>query len=480
MKTKNYISKGLLAVLIAMLMPAGVWAQSFSTPVEATQNTDGTWSFIMPNSAVMGQVTVQDAYTPVDEPTETVELPTVGPDDDGFYYATHWGNYAYKIDGNTQAFIAHLEEGDLRLEEIVDHKIPQNTAVILRSKNHPITITPVPDCQYTQTPSGNELKGLPYDLSASYLRYTMAIVYGKPVFCQTKDHHGDVNIPEIPAYSAFYDLPANLLINYGDGVGPWYLDLDFDYTTDGLVQDSEEERTTRFIRTFDAGVASTVCLPADMPVGDNQHAYEFVGIAQDALGEWTATMQEPDLPVLVANRPYLFLSDVTSTIIWTVPFVPAQTRLSWTTETPTTVRVGDWVLHGMFEKRVWDEGDYDVFYGFSADEVAATAITEGVHAGDFVRVGKNTVIRPLRAFMEYCGTGSFPAPGRNGARPATQLPEKIKVVLLDKSGSTTAIGTLNTETGEASDWYDLSGRKLDKQPTQKGVYINNGKKVVKK
>ena len=27
-------------------------------------------------------------------------------------------------------------------------------------------------------------------------------------------------------------------------------------------------------------------------------------------------------------------------------------------------------------------------------------------------------------------------------------------------------------------WYDLSGRKLDKQPTEKGLYIHNGKKVV--
>ena len=32
----------------------------------------------------------------------------------------------------------------------------------------------------------------------------------------------------------------------------------------------------------------------------------------------------------------------------------------------------------------------------------------------------------------------------------------------------------------ATDWYDLNGRKLDKKPTQKGIYINNGRKVVVK
>jgi hypothetical protein len=29
-------------------------------------------------------------------------------------------------------------------------------------------------------------------------------------------------------------------------------------------------------------------------------------------------------------------------------------------------------------------------------------------------------------------------------------------------------------------WYDLNGRKLDGKPTKKGVYIQNGKKVVVK
>ena len=35
--------------------------------------------------------------------------------------------------------------------------------------------------------------------------------------------------------------------------------------------------------------------------------------------------------------------------------------------------------------------------------------------------------------------------------------------------------------GEGSDgWFMIDGRKLDGKPTQKGIYINNGKKVVNK
>ena len=124
----------------------------------------------------------------------------------------------------------------------------------------------------------------------------------------------------------------------------------------------------------------------------------------------------------------------------------------------------------------------DKCYGFSADEVAPSSSTEGVHAGDFVKVGSYVMIRAFRARLYYKGTDeTFLAPGVNGAQaPEVQLPERIRVILYDKNSNPTAIGTLNTETGEASDWYDLSGRKLDKQPAQKGVYINNGKKVVKK
>ena len=32
----------------------------------------------------------------------------------------------------------------------------------------------------------------------------------------------------------------------------------------------------------------------------------------------------------------------------------------------------------------------------------------------------------------------------------------------------------------AAPWYDLSGRRLNGQPTQKGIFIHNGKKVYNK
>ena len=59
---------------------------------------------------------------------------------------------------------------------------------------------------------------------------------------------------------------------------------------------------------------------------------------------------------------------------------------------------------------------------------------------------------------------------------------RIFVEDLDENG-TTVIKELNVATGEAyavDGWYTLNGVKLQAAPTEKGVYINNGKKVVLK
>ena len=49
-----------------------------------------------------------------------------------------------------------------------------------------------------------------------------------------------------------------------------------------------------------------------------------------------------------------------------------------------------------------------------------------------------------------------------------------------RDGETT--GIISIDNGELiidnDDWYSLDGRKLDGKPTVRGIYINNGKKVV--
>ena len=45
-------------------------------------------------------------------------------------------------------------------------------------------------------------------------------------------------------------------------------------------------------------------------------------------------------------------------------------------------------------------------------------------------------------------------------------------------GEATGIGVIDNGQRTSGDWYDLNGRKLEGRPTKKGVYINNGRKVV--
>ena len=54
------------------------------------------------------------------------------------------------------------------------------------------------------------------------------------------------------------------------------------------------------------------------------------------------------------------------------------------------------------------------------------------------------------------------------------------VRLVKAPGSTTAIKSVTTVVQRPADnaWYDLSGRRLADKPTQRGIYINNGRKLV--
>ena len=78
------------------------------------------------------------------------------------------------------------------------------------------------------------------------------------------------------------------------------------------------------------------------------------------------------------------------------------------------------------------------------------------------------VINPMEAYLHY-------AYNANGNAPVITIED------FDFESGTTAIKTLSTETMKAysaDSWYTLDGIKLQSVPTEKGVYINNGKKVV--
>ena len=201
-------------------------------------------------------------------------------------------------------------------------------------------------------------------------------------------------------------------------------------------------------------------------------------------------MQEPGntaVTTLTANTPYLFMpNDATMTF----PNISSMTG-GVVTLLPTTANDGlyggattdyDWNFYGTYKGKTWTSSDSDKDYGFAAKSGEAVH-GEAVVAGQFVRFTTGAFIKPMRCYLSYVGTEA-PAPARRLTRAAAtdDLPQSITVRLVSRSGETTAIGTLDTKTGELSfdseAWYTLDGVRLSSKPSTKGIYINNGKKIV--
>ena len=229
-----------------------------------------------------------------------------------------------------------------------------------------------------------------------------------------------------------------------------------------------------FRRSFTAGKPSTVCLPfAYTPQGEEKF-YSFTGINEDD-GNYTADMTEVVSP-LVANTPYLFMPTGDADFSGTYA-IPASIEAGTTTTTS-----GDWTFKGTYSTIEWTSAPAEPTYGFSAQ-----AANDGITQGQFVKVGSYVRIKPMRAYLQYNGSDSQFINARSLTRAAATtsddtLPETIGVRLISANGEVTAIGTLYTRTGEVSfdseAWYTLDGKRLNAKPNTKGIYVNNGKKVV--
>ena len=246
-------------------------------------------------------------------------------------------------------------------------------------------------------------------------------------------------------------------------------------------------------RTFTYNKCATLMLPFSLSEGQTLNGgtlYKFDGV-NNGEGDWVATLSEFTSP-LKANTPYLIKPNahVTDDKI-TFDLNGGTVTLNTTTAGEDSNEQDDlWDFIGTYSYIKWttDTGDQDYsaereaeigkVYGFAAVEKT------GIHVGDFVRVASGAKIRPMCAYLKWKGSipNNAPALNRAAANDDTELPQRITVKLVSASGETTAIGTLDTTTGEVSfdseAWYTLDGVRLSGKPTQKGLYINNGRKIV--
>ena len=215
-----------------------------------------------------------------------------------------------------------------------------------------------------------------------------------------------------------------------------------------------------YSRSFTEGKPSTVCLPFayTKKTGDGSF-YEFTNIEKNGSGEYVATMTDPGESTLTANTPYLYMPSTTGDV-----------DFSGTYTIPSTLTAGEttrngWTFKGTYTTIIWSTAPTGT-YGFSAADYSGG-------------------IKPMRCYLVY-GDGSTDytgAPGMNRAASAgEQLPATIKVRLINANGELTAIGSLQTKTGEVTldgdAWYTVDGRRMEGKPSTKGIYINNNKKVI--
>ena len=269
----------------------------------------------------------------------------------------------------------------------------------------------------------------------------------------------------------------------------------------------------RYKRTFTTGKPVTVMLPFNFTKSDFKqggssngltgHFYEFKGIHLDenVSNKWVAVMKEVgsddanEVTTMKANTPYLYVPGE-NTDYWYIENysgIPIftegydggekQTEYDGSNESYSWNK---WNFKGTYQPRYWSDSENPEEIGKVYGFAGATKEVDGklVVAGDFVRAKSGAKIRPTSCYLMWAGSepSNARALTRSAAATEEELPQTITVKLVGANGETTAIGTLDTKTGEVTfdskAWYTLDGVRLSGKPSTKGIYINNGKKVV--
>jgi hypothetical protein len=149
----------------------------------------------------------------------------------------------------------------------------------------------------------------------------------------------------------------------------------------------------------------------------------------------------------------------------------------------------NWTFQGTYDYIKFT--DPHGIYGFAAKN------KNDVKMGDFKKAACSETscayIRPFRAYLkcsmvetsskEAPRAALFKAAPESDADVIASLPESIEVYVIDDNGGTTHLGYMDTRTGEITQedrWFDMKGRRLPHKPTVKGIYYNNGNKVILK
>ena len=299
--------------------------------------------------------------------------------------------------------------------------------------------------------------------------------------------------------------------------------IEYDDMPLGIKDVKTKQRTNylRYNRPFTRDKAVTIMLPFDFTKNDIRRGeydnisegkfYEFAGIEEVPFNWWIAVMKEVGVEgsnettetTMKANTPYLFMSDEDAKYLYFTNgddyyqgfdiFTEGYERGNKQTEydgSDGKYSWNKWNFKGTYQPRYWSDSENSEeigkVYGFAG---ATKDVDEQlVVAGDFVRVKSGAKIRPTSCYLEWVKPeDSEQEPNSASARRMTrsasnevELPQRITVKLVGANSEVTSIGEIDTKTGDVTfdGWYTIDGVRLSGKPSTKGIYINNGKKVV--
>ena len=278
-------------------------------------------------------------------------------------------------------------------------------------------------------------------------------------------------------------------------------EINGEYKGEGTVNIPKdiENVSVEFNRTFTVDKYSTIVLPFGIAAGSVEGAVFY---------------KIDDIDVKIVGNDTIWgpvhITEVTDNIEANMPYLLQPTATKLTFKDPVTLNTSEKHPYGFTKAGVqWEfRGTYHYFdfgndstqlvgksYGFVAKDQA-----DGLKVGQFRWTSSKSYILPMRGYLVYRSVEKDENGDVNGgdspknapmpqyvsqsllAPSVSSIPEALDVEIVDKDGSTTVIGKINTRTGEirlnsrsVDRWFDLQGRVLNGKPSVKGRYLHNGK-----
>ncbi len=256
--------------------------------------------------------------------------------------------------------------------------------------------------------------------------------------------------------------------------------LDGDSKDALLISQSFEVDTVIYKRQMTESKSMTVMLPFSISLSstngyNGNRFYNFKEMVEDKESAYEVMMKVSAVKdELAANTPYILIPSQRQTQI---KFVQDGKIALEKTTTINSVERNGWTMHGVYEYKKWNENsELGAVFGFAAQA------RDGFHVGDFVEVGGESDIYPMRAYLKHeVPQGVLGRNGRTYFGNASGMLGKVRVEIVDDEEETTTVVRRNMfvpTVVKANRWFDSKGRALGQKPTAKGTYYYNGQRVI--